>query len=96
MNKLAQRAFSGLVKHMQTKHKLCMTSQIRQVTASVKAFESLKKNVLFSRVKRELEIKAMLHLASNLKHKALRAFEVALMRRILFNQVRERQVQRMA
>ena len=60
-----------------------MTSQIRQVTASVKAFESPKKNVLYARVKRDLEVKAMLHLANNLKSKAVRAFEIVLTRRIL-------------
>ena len=73
-----------------------MTSQIRQVTASVKAFESLKKNVLYSRIKLELEVKAMLHHAHHLKSKAIKAFEVALTRKILFERVQERQMQRLA
>ena len=61
-----------------------MTSQIRQVTVSVKAFESLKKNVLLARVKQELSIKAMLHHAENLKLKSVRAFDVALTRKAIF------------
>jgi hypothetical protein len=66
-----------------------MALQIKGVTAGVKAFESLKKNVLFARVRRELKVKAMLHHADCLKAKAVKAFDVALTLRLVADRVHQ-------
>ena len=60
-----------------------MALQIRGLTASVKAFESLKKAVLLGRVKRELTVKALLHRATQLKIKSLRGFDKVATRNLL-------------
>lgn len=65
-----------------------MALNIREVTVAVKAFESLKKNVFLARIRRDLEIKAMINHAESLKAKALKAFKVVLTRRIVSEQVR--------
>ena len=66
-----------------------MALQIKGVTAGVKAFESLKKNVLFARVRRDLEVKAMLHHADRLKAKAVKAFDLALNLRLIADRVHQ-------
>ena len=65
-----------------------MALQIRLVTNSVKAFESLKKNILISRVKRELNLKAMIHRAATLKHKTIRAFDKVIERNAIYAKVK--------
>ena len=57
-----------------------MASQIRLVTASVKAFESLKKNMELERHKRGLSVQGLLHRADTLKLKAMQAFRMVITR----------------
>ena len=57
-----------------------MASQIRLVTASVKAFESLKKNMEQERHKRALSVEGLLHRAHTLKLKAVQAFKMVIAR----------------
>ena len=81
--------FKALIKNVETQKKLSMALKIRGVTVTVKAFESLRKNVFFSRLRRDSEVKAMINHATTLKAKALKAFNVVLSRRLLANHVRQ-------
>ena len=72
---------------MELKKKLAVANQIRGVTATVKAFMSLKKHIIFNRVKRDIEVKAMLHHAKVLKKKGLKAFDVCLTRRLATDRI---------
>ena len=60
-SRLLTLCMQALATNTENIKKLRAASQVHQVTAVVKAFESLKKNVLFTRVKRELTLKAMVH-----------------------------------
>jgi len=60
---------------------------VRHVTAAVKAFESLKKNVLICRVKRDLSVQALVHRAENLKQKGVRAFYIVINRKALVSEL---------
>ena len=52
--KLMSRCMNALRNNLETEGKLKMVSQVRSVTAAVKAFESLKKNLLMARTNHAL------------------------------------------
>lgn len=83
------------MRQVELKKKLGLAFQIRGVTATVKAFMSLKKNVIFNRVKREIAVKAMLHRARVLKVKALKAFDICLTRRLVYERVQMHMLSRL-
>ena len=69
--------------NVETKGKLKIASQIRSVTAAVKAFESLKKNVLLSRSKLAISLKSKRFREVQLKQKVFGAFAKVLTNRLI-------------
>ena len=88
--KLMSRCLNALHNNLETEGKLKMVSQVRSVTAAVKAFESLKKNLLMARAKHALKLKHMEYRASKLKQKVFCSFAKVLTRRLLGIEVQHR------